>query len=128
LEDDTGGSEGNLDVLLTGLDPVEDLLNVRLLHGEVVAVAHGALEQHADGVGELLDAVVAQGGQLVKVVVLAVVPDGLPDAPVEGVGLGAAGEGHLGGLEDGVVALGSDEFLHIRLNFELKGLSQMQGR
>lgn len=128
MEDDTGGSEGNFDVLLTGLHPVKDLLHVRFLHGEVVAVAHGALEEHANGVGELLDAVVAQGGELVKVVVLAVVPDGLPNALVEGVGLGAAGESHLGGFEDSVVALGSDEFLHIRLNFELKGLSQMQGR
>ena len=48
MEDDTGGAEGNLSIILRGLGPVEDGLNVLLLDAEVVAVADSALEEHAD--------------------------------------------------------------------------------
>jgi len=50
LEDDTRWAERNLGVVLRGLFPVEDCLNVGLLHAEVVAVANVALEEDADGV------------------------------------------------------------------------------
>ena len=54
LEDDSGGAERNLGVLLGGLSPVQDGLDVPLLDGEVVAVADGALEEDATRVGQRL--------------------------------------------------------------------------
>ena len=50
LEDDTCGAERDLGIVLRGLRPVEDGLDVLLLHAEVVAVADGALEENADRV------------------------------------------------------------------------------
>ena len=52
LKDDSGGAEGNLSVVLRGLLPVQDGLNVLLLDGEIVAVANGALKEDSDGVGQ----------------------------------------------------------------------------
>lgn len=68
LEDDTGGAEGNLGIVLRGLLPVEDGLNVVLLDAEVVAVTDGTLEEHADRVREGGDARVAEGREIVVIV------------------------------------------------------------
>jgi hypothetical protein len=48
LEDDSSGSERDLDVVLRVFNPVEDLLNVSLFDAEVVAVTHCTLEENAD--------------------------------------------------------------------------------
>ena len=47
-------SERNVDVLLGVLGPVQDLLNVLLLHVEVITVTHGGLKEHTDGVRQVL--------------------------------------------------------------------------
>ena len=52
LEDDACGAERNLGVVLRGLLPVQDGLNVLLLDREIVAVANGALKEDSDGVGQ----------------------------------------------------------------------------
>lgn len=48
LQDDSGGAEGNLSIVLRRLLPVEDGFDVLLLDGEVVAVTDGTLEKDAD--------------------------------------------------------------------------------
>lgn len=53
LEDDTCGSERNLNVFLRVLNPVEDLLNICLLNAEVIAISDGTLKEHADRVWQL---------------------------------------------------------------------------
>ena len=93
MEDDAGRAEGDFDVELRRLYPVKDFLDVALFDGEVVTVADGGLEEHADGVRQFLDAGVAEGGQLVEGVRLAGVLDGGFYVTVEGVGLGGGGEG-----------------------------------
>ena len=108
LKDDSGGAEGNLDVLLGGFGPIEDLFHVMLLHGEVVAITDSGLEQDTDGVGQLLDARVTEGWQLVEVMLLAVVLNGGLDGLVKGIGLGGEGSRWEGGLLSVV-----DKFLHI---------------
>ena len=54
LKNDTSGLERDLNILLGGLLPVEDLLNIRRQHGELVAVAQGGLKQHTNRVREPL--------------------------------------------------------------------------
>lgn len=113
MENDSGGAEGDFDVLLGGLGPVQDLLNVIFLDGKVIAVTDSGLEQDTDGVGELLDTGVTKGGQLVKVVLLASMFDGALDRLVKGVWLRGGGEGS---GRDGRLLSVIDKFLHIRLN------------
>jgi hypothetical protein len=67
LEDDASGAEWNLTVVLRGLGPVEDRLNVLLLHAEVVAVANSALKEDADGVRQARDARVSESGKLIEI-------------------------------------------------------------
>jgi len=50
LQNNTGGAERNLGVVLRSGLPVENGLNVLFLDGEVVAVADSALKKDADGV------------------------------------------------------------------------------
>jgi len=114
LEDDTSGAERYLSLNLGGLGPVEDGLNIGLLHLVLVAVTDGGLEENSDGVGELLDAGVGEGGQVVVAVGGTGMLERFLDGLVEGVGLGASSEGPDRGL-DKLVALGVDEFLHIGL-------------
>jgi hypothetical protein len=45
LEDDSGGLEGDLDVLGSVGDPLEDLLDVGGQHVKLIAVSDGGLEQ-----------------------------------------------------------------------------------
>lgn len=59
LQNDTGRLKGHLDILFVAflaLDrlPVEDVGHILLSHLEVVTVAHGGLEQDADGEGKLI--------------------------------------------------------------------------
>lgn len=88
MKNNSCGAEGDFDVVLGGLGPVENLLDVGLLHGEVVAVTDGGLEEDTDGVRELLDTGVTEGGELVEVVLLTGVLDGALDGLVKGVRLG----------------------------------------
>ena len=53
MENDSGGAEWDLSVLLRRLGPVEDRFDVLLLYAEVITVADGRLEEDADGVGQL---------------------------------------------------------------------------
>lgn len=73
--------------MLRGLNPVKDLFNVALLNGEVIAVAHGGFEQHANGVGQFLNPLVTQSWKLVKCVFLASMLDRGLDVTVERIGL-----------------------------------------
>ena len=50
LQDDARWLEGNVDVRLRVLDPVDDFLDVTGLHVELVTVADGRLEQNSDRV------------------------------------------------------------------------------
>ena len=50
LEDDSGWAERNFSGLLRGFSPVEDGVNILLLHGKVVAVTDGTLEEDTDGI------------------------------------------------------------------------------
>jgi len=52
--------ERNLHLLLAGLHPVDDLFDIRLGDGEVIRIAHCALEQHFDRIGQLLDSVIIE--------------------------------------------------------------------
>jgi hypothetical protein len=52
LQEHSGWLEGNVNVLLGGVGPVQNLVNVGLLDGELVTVSDGALEEHSDGVGQ----------------------------------------------------------------------------
>lgn len=88
LKNNSCGAEGDFDVVLGSLGPVENLLDVGLLDGEVVAVTDGGLEEDTDGVRELLDTGVTEGGELVEVVLLTGVLDGALDGLVKGVRLG----------------------------------------
>lgn len=59
LQDDTGGLEGHLHVLLVALLaldrlPVQDVLHVLLRHLEVVTVADSRLQQDSDREGQLI--------------------------------------------------------------------------
>ena len=56
MKDDSGRAEGNFDILLRSFDPVEDLFNVTLLDGEVIAVTDSGFKEHPDRVGELFNA------------------------------------------------------------------------
>ena len=56
MKDNSGRAEGNFNILLGGLDPVKNLLNVALLHGEIVAVTDSGLKENPDGVGKLFNA------------------------------------------------------------------------
>ena len=97
------------------MGPVEDGLNVGLLDFVIIAVTDGGLEQHTDGVRQLLDAGVTESGQVVITMRGAGVFEVLLHRLVEGVGLGARSEGARRVLDE-LVALGSDEFLHIGLS------------
>ena len=119
LKEDTGGLEGDLDVLLRGGLPIEDRLNIRsyttkfksikmtalrykirvdknksnkeslTLNIEVVAVPDGGLEENTDRVGKLLIALVAESGE--REVLVGLVIDGeVTDLSLgEGVCLGS---------------------------------------
>ena len=50
MEDDSGWAERNFSGLLRGFSPVEDGVNILLLHGKVVAVTDGTLEENTDGI------------------------------------------------------------------------------
>jgi len=54
LENDSSWLEWNLDLLGSVLLPSKNLLNVGLLDIELIAVTHRRLQQHTDGVRELL--------------------------------------------------------------------------
>jgi hypothetical protein len=97
LKNDTCGPEWNFDILFGGLHPVEDLFDVVLLDGKIVAITDGGFEKDADRVGQLVDAGVAEGGELVKVMLLASVFECGFDALVERVGLSRGGESTSGG-------------------------------
>ena len=97
------------------MGPVEDGLDVGLPDFVVIAVTDGGLKQHTNGVRQLLDAGVAESGQVVVTVRRAGVFEVLLHRLVEGVGLGARSEGTRRVLNE-LVALGSDEFLHIGLS------------
>jgi hypothetical protein len=47
LQQNSGGLEGNFDVLLVGLLPVQDILDIRALKFELIAVSYGALKQNS---------------------------------------------------------------------------------
>jgi len=111
LKNDTRRAEGNFDILFGGLHPVEDLFDVVLLDGKVVAVTDGRFEEDTDRVGQLVDAGVAEGGELVEVVLLASVFESGFDAFVEGVGLSRGGESTSGGSR-GESAGGIEDALH----------------
>lgn len=68
LQDDSGGTEWDFSIILRGLRPVENRLNVLLFHGKVVAVADSALKEDTDRVREGCDAGISEGWKLVKVV------------------------------------------------------------
>lgn len=53
LQDDSGGLERDLHILVGGLLPVEDIFDVLLLDAEVVAVSDGRLKKNSDGIREL---------------------------------------------------------------------------
>jgi len=55
LKDDSGGLEGDFNTSSGILFPIEDLVDIRFLDGEVVTVSDGTLEEDSDGEGELLD-------------------------------------------------------------------------
>ena len=50
MKDDSGWAERNFSGLLRGFSPVEDGVNILLLHGKVVAVTDGTLEENTDGI------------------------------------------------------------------------------
>ena len=50
MEDDSGRTERNFSGLLRGFTPIEDSVNVLFLHGKVVAVTDGTLEEDTDGI------------------------------------------------------------------------------
>ena len=50
MEDDSGWAERNFSGLLRGFSPVEDGVNILLLHGKVVAVTDGTLKEDTDGI------------------------------------------------------------------------------
>ena len=52
LQDDSGGTEWDFSIILRGLRPVENRLNVLLFHGEIVAVTDSALKEDTDRVRE----------------------------------------------------------------------------
>ena len=54
MEDNSCGAEGNFDALGRVGGPVEDLLNILLLNGELVAITDGSFKEHSDGVGKSL--------------------------------------------------------------------------
>jgi len=76
LQEHSGGLEGNVYVLLGGVGPVQNLVNVGFFDGELVAVSDSALKEHSDGVRQPIDSLVLEGRQLVVVVGLGVVVEG----------------------------------------------------
>mmetsp|Transcript_36324 Transcript_36324/g.71468 ORF Transcript_36324/g.71468 Transcript_36324/m.71468 type:complete len:224 (+) Transcript_36324:3664-4335(+) len=78
LHDDSGRLEGNLSGILTGLLPVENILDVLFLDFEIVVVSQSRFKKDSDRVGELLHSGVLQSR--------------------EGVVIHSV-EGHLGGFE-----------------------------
>ena len=52
MEDDSSGFEGDVDLFLGVVLPVEDSLNVRAEHVVLIAVSDGGLKEDSDGVGE----------------------------------------------------------------------------
>jgi hypothetical protein len=52
LEDNSSGLEGDFGILLTGVLPVQNSVNVGGLHAEVVAVSNCRFEENPDGVGK----------------------------------------------------------------------------
>ena len=115
MEDDTGRAEGDLDVLVGALNPVEDLLDVVLLDAEVVAVADSTLKQHTNRVREfcwrqdkltkeiLTDSGVVQARELVVVKILTGVRDGRFNLGVERVWLRGRSKGTERGCCEGLV-------------------------
>jgi hypothetical protein len=75
LKNDSGWTEGNLDVLSGGLNPVKDLFDVTLFHLEVITVTDCGLKKNSDRVRKLFDARVTKGGKFVEVVFLSGVFD-----------------------------------------------------
>lgn len=96
LKDDTGRAEGNLSVILGRSLPVEDGLDVTFLDGEIVTVADGGFEEHANRVRKVLSAGVTEGGEIVIIVGFTAVCHGFLDGGIEGVSLGGGSEAALG--------------------------------
>lgn len=54
LKDDSGGFEGDLSLIVLALLPIENRLDIGLLHVEIIAVTNGSLEKVTDRDGELV--------------------------------------------------------------------------
>jgi hypothetical protein len=99
LQEHSSWLEGDVNVLLGGVGPVQNLVNVGFFDGELVTVSHSALKEHSDGVGQPIDSVVLEGWQLVVVVGLGVVVEGGLNT-IEWIFLGSCGHGSGGSLAE----------------------------
>ena len=54
LQDDPGGMEGDLNLLVLVHPPIQNVLNVLLGHLEPITVSHCRLQQHTNGIRQLV--------------------------------------------------------------------------
>ena len=87
LEDDSGGFEGDFDLLFRFFFPVEDVFDIAGLDFELVAVSNGAFEEDSDTVGQSFESGIVEGGEIVISELFSSGLKGLGD-PLEGVGFG----------------------------------------